>query len=141
MTATNKLFDAYKAAIGVSADLGGAKGLGVKAQTVSNWRNRGSQASPKLIEAMCRRTGENPTQWLLRVLAEQAPDPADRAVWKRVAKQIKVSLAFAGMASASALYLLFGGSGAMSESAFAWSGEAASFLASASATLAAILPI
>lgn len=141
MTATNELFDSYKVAIGVSADLGGAKSLGVKAQTVSNWRNRGSQASPKLIEAMCRRTGENPARWLLRVMAEQAPDPADRAVWKRVAKQVKASLAFAGVALASALYLLFGGTGALSEPALALSGEVARFLTSAPAALATLLPV
>ena len=124
MNATNQLFDLYKKSLGIRADLGGAKALGVKAQTVSNWRNRGSQASPKLIEVMCRRTGENSARWLLRILSEQAPDPADGAVWKRLAKQLKIPLALAGVALAAVLHSAAVGIAAASTAAWTLAGDA-----------------
>jgi transcriptional regulator with XRE-family HTH domain len=124
MNATNDLFDRFKKAQGIYADLGGAKALGVKAQTVSNWRNRGSQASPKLIEAMCRHLDEDPARWLLRVMAEQAPDPADGAVWKRLAKQLRIPLTLTGLLITAGLQNLHNCTASVAESLLSLSGDA-----------------
>lgn len=108
MSATIELFEQYKQAIGVQADRLAAQELGVKSQTVSNWRTRGSQAEPWLIEKMCLVLERDATPWLLRTLAEQASGAHNRVVWERVAKMLKhratammavgVSLAWLGQA-------------------------------------------
>ena len=64
----------------------------MKPQTISNWRTRGSQAEPKLIETMCRKLDQDPTPWLLRAQADQAHDPDNVMVWKRMASRLGVSL-------------------------------------------------
>jgi len=46
MSAIIELFEQYKRPIDVQADRLAAQALGVKSQTVSNWRTRGSQAEP-----------------------------------------------------------------------------------------------
>ncbi len=99
MSTTVELFERFKAHLTVQADHAAGQILGVKPQTISNWRTRGSQAEPKLIELMCRKLGEDPMPWLLRAQAEQAHDPANEMVWKRVASRLGVSL------SAIALFL------------------------------------
>jgi len=86
MSATIELFEHYKRAIGVQADRLAAQALGVKSQTVSNWRTRGSQAEPWLIEAMCTQLGCNVAPWLIRTLAEQATGAHNRKVWERLGK-------------------------------------------------------
>ncbi len=85
--------------------------LGVKVQTVSNWRTRGSQAEAATIDAMCRQLEEDPTPWLLRIQAEQGgEDSANSMVWRRVATRLGVSLsmlsiAFGGLAVAGASHV------------------------------------
>lgn len=93
MTATIELFDRFKQRLELVHDSAAAERLGVKAQTVSNWRNRGSQAEPRLIEAMCRALDVDATAWVLRAQAEQAHDPANGAVWRRLAARIGTSAA------------------------------------------------
>lgn len=84
MSATVELFEQYKQAIGVQADRLAAHALGVKSQTVSNWRTRGSQAEPWLIEKMCLELGHDAVPWLVRMLTEQATGAHNRKVWERV---------------------------------------------------------
>lgn len=93
MSATIELFEQYKQAIGVQADRLAAQALGVKSQTVSNWRTRGSQAEPWLIEKMCVVLGLDATPWLVRVLAEQATGAHNRKVWERVGKGLGYKIA------------------------------------------------
>lgn len=97
MSATIELFERFKDHLTVASDHAAGRILGVKPQTVSNWRTRGSQAEPKLIETMCRKLGEDPVPWLLRAQADQAHDPANVLVWKRVASRLGVSLAAVAM--------------------------------------------
>jgi len=89
MSATIELFEQYKLHIGVQADRLAAQELGVKSQTVSNWRTRGSQAEPWLIESMCTKLKCDATPWLIRTLAEQAAGARNRAVWEHVGKALK----------------------------------------------------
>lgn len=93
MSATLELFEQYKLCIGARADRAGAGALGVKSQTVSNWRTRGSQAEPWLIEAMCTKLGCAPAPWLIRVLAEQATGAHNRKVWERLGKGLGYRMA------------------------------------------------
>lgn len=93
MSATIELFEQYKQAINVQADRLAAQALGVKSQTVSNWRTRGSQAEPWLIEAMCAELACAAAPWLIRVLAEQATGAHNRGVWERVGKGLGYRMA------------------------------------------------
>lgn len=93
MSATIELFEQYKQAIGVQADRLAAQALGVKSQTASNWRTRGSQAEPWLIEKMCVALGHDATPWLVRVLTEQATGLHNRKVWERVGKELGYKIA------------------------------------------------
>ncbi|QEE23188.1 hypothetical protein CS053_00760 [Rhodanobacter glycinis] len=93
MSATIELFEQYKQSIGVHADRLAAQALGVKSKTVSNWRTRGSQAEPWLIEKMCETLGHDATPWLIRALAEQATGPHNRKVWMRVGKGLGYKIA------------------------------------------------
>lgn len=99
MSATLELFERYKQVIGVQADSAGARALGVKSQTASNWRTRGSQAEPRLIEKMCVMLREDVAPWLLRVQMEQTPDTSNREVWRRVVE--KLGYRITGVAAAS----------------------------------------
>lgn len=92
MSATLELLTKYKQALAVHADSAAAQALGVKNQTVSNWRTRGSQAEPWLIEKMCTAVGEATAPWLLRVQFEQAPDASNKQVWRRVAQHFGCKL-------------------------------------------------
>ena len=87
MSATIDLFEQYKQFIGVQSDRLAAHALGVKSQTVSNWRTRGSQAEPWLIEAMCLQLGCDATPWLIRTLTGQA-SAHNRKVWERMAVRL-----------------------------------------------------
>lgn len=102
MSTTLELFERYKQAIGAHADRAGAQALGVKSQTVSNWRTRGSQAEPRLIEKMCSGLREDVAPWLLRVQMEQASN-ANRKVWRRVGE--KLGYHMVGVAAALCLPL------------------------------------
>jgi len=101
MSATLELFERYKQSIGAQADSRGAQALGVKRQTVNNWRMRASQAEPRLIEAMCLALREDVTPWLLRVQLEQSPHASNRQVWQRVRE--KLGYRMSGMALALCL--------------------------------------
>lgn len=99
MNTTTTLFDRYKAALGVRSDRQAALRLGVKVQTVSNWRTRGSQAEAATIDAMCEQLGEDPMPWLVRVQAEQGGEESrNTRVWRRVALRLGVSLSVLALA-------------------------------------------
>jgi hypothetical protein len=97
MNSTLELFEQYKLHLGVQADSAAAAALGVKNQTVSNWRTRGSQAEPWLIENMCIALGVDTTEWLLRVQIEQAPDASNKLVWLRMGEKLGYKVASIGV--------------------------------------------
>lgn len=93
MNSTTTLFDRYKESLQVRSDRQAALSLGVKVQTVSNWRTRGSQAEAATIDAMCEQLGEDPMPWLLRIQAEQGGETSRNSrVWRNVAVRLGVSL-------------------------------------------------
>lgn len=103
MSATVKLFDSYKEAFGITTDCGAADKLGVKNQTVNNWRTRGSQAQPYLIQRMCAKLGLDSAEWTLRAQMQQTPDKENKAAWRKVAKQFGYKLAWVAMPAAALL--------------------------------------
>lgn len=110
MNTTTHLFDRYKETLGVRSDRQAAMKLGVKVQTVSNWRTRGSQAEAATIDAMCNELREDPMPWLLRIQAEQGGDDSRNGkVWQRVATQLGVSLSMAVVALEGLAALITGG--------------------------------
>lgn len=93
MNSTTNLFDRYKESLQVRSDRQAALSLGVKVQTVSNWRTRGSQAEAATIDSMCEQLGEDPMPWLLRIQAEQGGESSRNSrVWRNVAVRLGVSL-------------------------------------------------
>lgn len=93
MNSTTTLFDRYKESLEVRSDRQAALSLGVKVQTVSNWRTRGSQAEAATIDTMCEQLGEDPMPWLLRIQAEQGGESSRNSrVWRNVAMRLGVSL-------------------------------------------------
>ena len=96
MSATTELFEKYKFRLGVHADSAGAMALGIKSQTVSNWRTRGSQAEPRLIEAMATTVEADVGEWLLRAQIEQSFDASNRDVWRRLSKKLGYRLGSVG---------------------------------------------
>ena len=88
MTATTELLDMYRQARNLKSDNAAALSLGVKRQTINNWRMRGSQGEPHLIERMCEAIGLDLGPWLLRALAEQSPAAANKQVWKRLTQRL-----------------------------------------------------
>ncbi|AGG90253.1 MULTISPECIES: hypothetical protein [Rhodanobacter] len=108
MQATLELFERYKLRIGAHADSAGAAALGVKSQTVSNWRTRGSQAEPWLIEKMCNALGIDTAEWLLRVQMEQAPSASNKLVWRRVGERLGYKVAGIGVVLVSSVTSLEG---------------------------------
>lgn len=99
MNTTTELFDRYKASLEVRSDRQAAMRLGVKVQTVSNWRTRGSQAEAATIDAMCSQLGEDPMPWLLRIQAEQGGiESRNGKVWRNVAMRLGVSLSALALA-------------------------------------------
>jgi hypothetical protein len=101
MNATLELLERYKRALSIDADSAAARALGVKNQTVSNWRTRGSQAEPWVIEKMCAAVGLPTAPWLLQAQYAQAPSLPNKQVWQRVARTLGCKLgglaAFAGI--------------------------------------------
>lgn len=93
MSATLELFERYKLHMGVQADRLAAQMLGVKSQTVSNWRTRGSQAEAWLVEEMCHALHVDVTPWLLCTQMEQCPSARNRQVWRRVVGRLGYPIA------------------------------------------------
>ncbi|NII11357.1 hypothetical protein [Oleiagrimonas sp. C23AA] len=87
MTATTELLDQYRQAKGLKSDNAAALSLGVKRQTINNWRMRGSQGEPHLIERMCEALEIDPAPWLLRALREQSHN-ANKLVWERLTQRL-----------------------------------------------------
>ena len=104
MNATLELLERYKQALSLRADRAAARTLGVKTQTVSNWRTRGSQAEPWVIEKMCAAIGVPTAPWLLQAQFAQAPDASNKQVWRRAVQSLGCKLgglaAFAGVPGA-----------------------------------------
>jgi hypothetical protein len=96
VSATIQLFEKYKLHIGARTDSAGAAALGIKCQTVSNWRTRGSQAEPRLIEAMATTLEADVGEWLLRAQIEQSFDASNREVWRRMSRRLGYRLGSIG---------------------------------------------
>lgn len=103
MTATTELLDMYRRARELKSDNAAALSLGVKRQTINNWRMRGSQGEPHLIERMCDAIGEDPGPWLLRALAEQSPASANKQVWQRLTQRLGYAVTAAVALAVAAL--------------------------------------
>lgn len=103
MSATIELFERYKARIGACTDGAAAASLGVKSQTVSNWRTRGSQAEPRLIEKMVATVDADIGEWLLRVQIEQSFDTPNKEVWRRLSEKLGYKLSCVAVLAASAV--------------------------------------
>lgn len=101
MTATTELLDMYRQARNLKSDNAAALSLGVKRQTINNWRMRGSQGEPHLIERMCDAIGLDPGPWLLRALAEQSPAVANKQVWNRLTHRLGYAVSAGFMLAAS----------------------------------------
>lgn len=134
MNTTTELFDRYKASLELRSDRQAALRLGVKVQTVSNWRTRGSQAEAATIDSICKQLGEDPMPWLLRIQSEQGgTESANSKVWQNVAMRLGVSL--------SALALVLDGLAAAATTGWASAMEGSLELMSLASPVSRMLPV
>jgi hypothetical protein len=71
MNETVRLFERWKREHGLKTDAEAARKLGIKRQTVDNWRHRGSHAEADLIVRMCEDLSEDLSRCLKRIAAER----------------------------------------------------------------------
>jgi hypothetical protein len=139
MSATLELFEQFKRHLEVQADRTAAATLGVKSQTVSNWRTRGSQAEAWLIEKMCVAIDADLAEWLLRVQMEQAPNIENKQAWRRVCEKLGYQTAgLAALLTSASMAFSGGAAGVLGTDVFgALSRTAALFVQLASEMAAA----
>lgn len=85
---TTDLIDAVKEAKGIPSDYALAKRLGVKPQTISNYRHGRSQMSDETAVAMAAMIGRAPAPILAQLAAERAKSPEVAKVWREAAKTL-----------------------------------------------------
>lgn len=88
MSATLELFEAWKAAKGYATDSAAGHALKVSRQTVNNWRSRGGNAEPHVIERMAADLGRDPVPVILQAFAEAARDAEAKRTLGRLARRL-----------------------------------------------------
>ena len=83
---SSELIDAVKDAKGIASDYAVAKRLGLKPQTISNYRKGRTQMSEETAVAVAAMLGRAPGMVLVQLAAERARTPDVAKVWKDLAK-------------------------------------------------------
>lgn len=81
MSVTIELLDALKASHGGASDYKAAQLLGVKQQTMSQYRNGRFPLSAEKVILICDLANLNPLEWLLRLQLERARCTAEKDIW------------------------------------------------------------
>ena len=85
---TTDLVDAVKEAKSIASDYELAKRLGLKPQTISNYRHGRSQMSEETAVAIAAMIGRPAAPILVQLAAERAKTPEVARIWKDVAKAL-----------------------------------------------------
>lgn len=87
MSATNELFQRWKAHKRITTDSDAAKELGTSHGAPHHWK-QGRNASAAVIERMAKDLGEDPIPVILQAFAEASRDAADRKTLGRLARSL-----------------------------------------------------
>jgi transcriptional regulator with XRE-family HTH domain len=85
---SSDLVDAVKEAKGIKSDYAVAKRLGLKPQTISNYRKGRTQMSEETAVAIAAMLGRAAAPILIQLAAERARTPEVAKVWKDLAKTL-----------------------------------------------------
>lgn len=87
MNATVTYLEQLQAAHGGASDYRAAKILGITHQTVSKWRNRGTQMKDETALKVAQLLGLPPIRIIASIHAEQAKTEAERIFWQQLSNQ------------------------------------------------------
>lgn len=93
MQTTKQLIDRAKKASGIESDYALSKVLDVSPSAVTNWRSGRSHPADELAAHLAELAGQNPSSVLADLYAERAKSPAQRALWLRMADQLRHAVA------------------------------------------------
>lgn len=93
MQTTKQLIDRAKKASGIESDYALSKVLEVSPSAVTNWRSGRSHPADELAAHLAQLAGQNPSSVLADLYAERAKSPAQRALWLRMADQLRHAVA------------------------------------------------
>lgn len=93
MTELNKLLDKAKETRSLSSDAALAASLGLKRQSVFQWRQGGAIGNTQLADLIA--LANAPESIAIAVHAEQAKSAAERRLWSRLARQLGVAATLA----------------------------------------------
>jgi transcriptional regulator with XRE-family HTH domain len=85
---TTDLIDAVKKAKGITSDYALAKQLGLKPQTISNYRHGRTQMSDETAVALAGMIDRPPAPILAQLAAERAKSPEVAKVWREAARAL-----------------------------------------------------
>lgn len=85
---TTDLLDAVKEAKEIPSDYALAKRLGLKPQTISNYRKLRTQMSDETAVALAAMIGRAPAPILAQLASERAKSPDVAKIWREAAKAL-----------------------------------------------------
>lgn len=106
MQSTKQLLDKAKKAQGIESDYKLAQALGVVQTAVTNWRSGRSHPDDVRAAQLAEMAGQDPSSVIAELHAARAKTPEVRALWLRMAQQLRHAVALVMMACGVALLLV-----------------------------------
>ena len=109
MKTTNDLLDSAKKAQGVESDYRLAQLLGVSKNAITNYRYGKSCPEDEVAIRLSGMVGRDPASVIAEMHAERAKSPEVRAIWLRMAKQLRETAAANVLSAVGIAMLLVAG--------------------------------
>lgn len=93
MQTTKQLLDRAKKAQGIESDYALSKALGVVQSAVTHWRSGRSHPDDAIAARLAAMAGQEPTAVIAELHAARAKSPEVRALWIRMADQLRHAVA------------------------------------------------
>lgn len=100
MTAIADLLDQVRSACKLNSDNELANAIGLKRQTIHQWRHSLAPVSDERIAQLCAMAKLDGPEWLARIHAERAQSPAERALWTKMLTRLAAAAIFIAPLSA-----------------------------------------
>jgi transcriptional regulator with XRE-family HTH domain len=108
MQTTKQLLDRAKKAQGIESDYKLAQVLGVVNSAVTNYRAGRSHPDDAVAARLAELAGQDPSSVIAELHAERAKTPEVRALWLRMANQLRHAVAAVMLAVGAAMVLIAG---------------------------------
>lgn len=105
MQTTKQLLDRAKKARGLTSDYQLSKALGVVNSAVTNWRSGRSSPDDVIAAHLAEMAGQDPCSVVAELHAARAKSPEARALWMRMAEQVRHAVAAVMLAVGAAMLL------------------------------------